>query len=124
GSAGAPAQVSLTRITPDPIGLWSWSGSVVAGVVGVVGLVVIAVVVGLVLRRRHLHCQQVQIVVGVGLAAAAITWAQSFRVDPPNALGAPTAGVVAWWAAAIIGAVMALIATLVAGNRGRSARVR
>lgn len=118
GAAGAPTIVSLTRITPEPIGIWSWGDSVVAGLVGLAILVLTAVIVGLVLRRRRRHGEQLVIVAGVALTSAAVTWAQSVQIDPPNALGAPTQLTVAWWAAAIIGALMALIATTVAGNRG------
>ena len=118
GAAGAPTSVSLTRITPEPIGIWSWGDSVLAGLVSVALLVVISVIVGLLLRRKQRHGEQLIIVVGVALTSAAITWSQSVQIEPPNALGAPTQLTVAWWAAAIIGALMALVATTVAGNRG------
>lgn len=120
-AAGAPAQVSLTRITPEPIGIWSWGDSWLAGLAGAATLVVIAVIVGLVLRRRRRRGEQVIITVGVALSAGFITWAQSFVLAMPEGLGAATEFTVSWWAALLIAAVMAIIATFTAGNIGAAA---
>jgi hypothetical protein len=114
---GAPAQVGLTRISPQPYDLTTWSAGPLALAGGLLSAVVVAVLVGLVLRwRRHAG----PAVAGVSVTAAlalAITWAMATTVDVPDPLGGVTRVATNPVAAAAVAGAMAVVALLVRGRR-------
>lgn len=117
GGAGAPVLAGVTRLSPEPYVLWTWSGGWVLGVVGLVAVLALAVVVGWVLRARGHPGGWVAPVVVTALAAAALTWAADAQVAVPPSLGDQTRLSASPLVAAVVGAVLALVARAVRGSR-------
>lgn len=114
---GAPAQVGLTRISPQPYELSTWSAGPLAVAGGVLGVLVVAVLVGLVLRwRRHAGATLAGVSATAALALA-ITWAMATTVDVPDALGGVTRVATNPVAGAAVAGAMAAVALVVRGRR-------
>jgi hypothetical protein len=115
---GAPAQLGLTRITPEPVVLATWSTSPLVLVGGLVAAGAVAVLVGLVLRsRRHVGSFASGVSVSAALALV-LTWAMATTVDVPDSLGGLTRLATSPVIAAGVAAGMAAIALLVRGRSG------
>lgn len=114
-AGGAPVALGLTRISPEPYRLSTWSSGWVAVLAGLAVCVVVSVLVGLVLRwRRH----QGSVAAGVGATAALalfLTAAMVTTVEVPTSLGGPTTVAAMPVVAALVAAAMAALALLVRG---------
>lgn len=118
--AGAPAQLGLTRISPEPYVLSTWSAGPLVVVGGLAAALVVAVLVGLVLRwRRHGGSPGAGVAVTAALALV-LTWAMATTIDVPDALGGLTRVATRPLPAAVAAAGMAVVALVVRG-RGRPA---
>ena len=116
GIAGAPVEVSLTRLTPESLPLITWSESLVYGIGGTVAALVLAVLVGLVMRIfKHRSTWLGAITVTAALAAF-LGWAMSTVIEVPAALGADTKVWVNPLFAAVVGAVLGLVTRFFAGR--------
>ncbi|MFN8214579.1 MAG: hypothetical protein U0R27_13100 [Candidatus Nanopelagicales bacterium] len=116
GIAGAPVEVSLTRLTPESLSLMTWSESLVYGIGGTVAALVLALLVGLVMRLfKHRSTWLGAITVTAALAAF-LGWAMSTVIDVPPALGADTKVWVNPLFAAGVGAVLGLVTRFFAGR--------
>jgi hypothetical protein len=116
GIAGAPVEVSLTRLTPESLSLMTWSESLVYGIGGTVAALVLAVIVGLIMRLfKHRSTWLGAITVTAALAAF-LGWAMSTVIDVPPALGADTKVWVNPLFAAGVGAVLGLVTRFFAGR--------
>ncbi|HNE89457.1 MAG TPA: hypothetical protein PK902_08965 [Actinomycetota bacterium] len=116
GIAGAPVEVSLTRLTPESLSLMTWSESLVYGIGGTVAALVLALLVGLVMRIfKHRSTWLGAITVTAALAAF-LGWAMSTVIDVPPALGADTKVWVNPLFAAGVGAVLGLVTRFFAGQ--------
>lgn len=113
---GAPSAAGITRLSPEPYDLWTWSGGLMYAVAGLVAVVVLAVVVGLVLRARKHECDWLSGITVTVLTAGFITWATDAAVVVPEALGGQTRLATNPLAAAGVAAVMAVIALAVRGR--------
>ena len=116
GIAGAPVEVSLTRLTPESLSLMTWSESLVYGIGGTVAALVLALLVGLVMRIfKHRSTWLGAITVTAALAAF-LGWAMSTVIAVPPALGADTKVWVNPLFAAGVGAVLGLVTQFFAGR--------
>ena len=116
GIAGAPVEVSLTRLTPESLSLMTWSESLVYGIGGTVAALVLALLVGLVMRIfKHRSTWLGAITVTAALAAF-LGWAMSTVIAVPPALGADTKVWVNPLFAAGVGAVLGLVTRFFAGR--------
>lgn len=115
GLGGAPSSAGITRLSPEPYDLWTWS-TPLYGVAGLIVLVVLAVVVGLVLRARGHAGSCLDGVSVTAVTAAFLAWATDSVIDVPAALGGQTRLMVNPLAAAVVGAALAAVALLVRGR--------
>jgi hypothetical protein len=116
-AGGAPGEGGLTRITPEPYVLSTWSSGLLVALGGVLGCVLLAALVGLVLRVRRHHGSLVAGVTATAALAAFVTWAMTTTVDVPESLGGLTRLSANPLASALVAAVMAGVAVLVRGSR-------
>lgn len=118
-AGGAPADVGLTRVSPEPYDLSTWTTGWLAVLAGVALCAVVSVLVGLVLRRlRHDGSVLAGVTVTAGLAVF-ITAAMVTTVVVPPSLGGVTVVATMPLAAGVVGAAMAALALLVrGGSRG------
>ena len=117
GIGGAPAYFGITRISPVPYDLWTWKSSLLYGAGGLILVLVIAVLVGLVLRLRRNQCGWLAgLTVPVAVAGFLAVVTNSVIVVPA-ALGGPTRIAVNPLAAILVAAVMAAVALLIRGRR-------
>ena len=114
---GAPGEGGLTRITPEPYVVSTWSSGLVIALGGMAGCLVLAAVVGLVLRvRRHRGSAVAGVTVTAALAAF-LTWAMTTTVAVPESLGGLTRLSANPLASSAVAVVMAGVALLVRGTR-------
>jgi hypothetical protein len=112
---GAPGEGGLTRITPEPTVLSTWSSGPVVGLGGLAVCLLVAAVVGLVLRvRRHRGSAMAGITATAALAAF-VTWAMTTTVEVPESLGGLTRLSANPLASALVAAAMAGVAVVVRG---------
>lgn len=116
GVAGAPVEVSLTRLTPETLSLTTWSESLVYGVGGTVAALVLAALVGLVMRLFKHRSTWLGAVSVTAVLAAFLGWAMSTTVEVPASLGAETTVWVNPLFAAVVGAVLGLVTRFFAGR--------
>jgi len=115
-AGGAPAELGLTRISPEPHHLSTWTSGWLAVLAGLALCVVVSVLVGLVLRRRgHTGTMLAGVTVTAGLALS-VTAAMVTTVVVPPSLGGATVVATLPPAAAVVAAGMAAIALLVRGR--------
>ncbi|MFN8184873.1 MAG: hypothetical protein U0R23_10665 [Candidatus Nanopelagicales bacterium] len=113
---GAPVDTGLTRLTPETLNVGTWTESLLYGAGGVVAALLLAAVVGLIMRvAKHRSTWLGAITVTAALAAL-LGWAMSSQVLVPTALGAPSRLWVQPLAAAAVGAVLAAVTRFVAGR--------
>jgi hypothetical protein len=116
-AGGAPGEGGLTRISPEPYVLSTWSSGLLMGLGGVAACLLLAALVGLVLRvRRH----RGSFAAGVSATAALggfVTWAMTTTVDVPASLGGLTRLSANPLASSLVAAVMAGVTLLVRGSR-------
>jgi hypothetical protein len=117
GIGGAPAHFGLTRVSPVPYELWTWKSSLALGLGGLVLVLVIAALVGLILRlRRNQTGWLAGITVPVALAGF-VALATNSVISVPTSLGGPTRISVNPLLAIVVAAVMAAVALLIRGRR-------
>ena len=116
GLAGAPVEASLTRLTPETLSLTTWSESLVYGVGGTVAALVLAVLVGLIMRIFKHRSTWLGAVTVTAVLAAFLGWAMSTTVEVPASLGAETTVWVNPLFAAAVGAVLGLVTRFFAGR--------
>ena len=114
---GAPGEGGLTRITPEPYVLSTWSSGLLVALGGTLGCVLLAALVGLVLRVRRHRGSLVAGVTATAALAAFVTWAMTTTVDVPESLGGLTRLSANPLASALVAAVMSCVALLVRGSR-------
>ncbi len=113
---GAPVDTGLTRLTPETLSVGTWSQSLLYGVGGTVAALLLAALVGLLMRVvKHRSTWLGAITVTAALSAF-LGWAMSAQVLVPEALGAPSRLWVQPLAAAAVGAVLAAVTRFVAGQ--------
>jgi hypothetical protein len=118
GVGGAPAEGGLTRITPEPYGLATWSSGLLVALGGIAVCLLLAALVGLVLRLvRHRGSRGVGVTATAALAGA-VTWAMTTTVDVPESLGGLTRLSANPLASCVVAGVMAGVALLVRGPSG------
>jgi hypothetical protein len=117
---GAPSELGLTRISPEPYDLSTWSVGPAAVAGGILAVLLVAAVVGLVLRRRRHTGSAVAGITATAALALFLTWAMATTVDVPDSLGGLTRVATNPVLAAVVAAVMAAVALLVRG-RARAA---
>lgn len=115
GVAGAPAEASLTRLTPEPLVLNTWTESLLYGVAGTVAVVLLALLVGLIVRLFKHRSTWLGAVTVTAALAAFLAWAMSTEVAVPMALGAPTLVSINPLVATGIGAVLGAVVRFAAG---------
>ena len=121
-AGGAPGEGGLTRITPEPYVLSTWSSGLLIGLGGMAACLLLAALVGLVLRvRRHRGSFAAGVTVTAALAAF-VTWAMTTTVDVPESLGGLTRLSAQPLASAVVAGVMAGVALLVRGSRAKRGR--
>ncbi len=114
---GAPGEGGLTRITPEPTVVSTWSSGPLVGLGGLAACLLVAAVVGVVLRvRRHRGSAMAGITATAALAAF-VTWAMTTTVDVPESLGGLTRLSANPLASGLVAAVMAGVAVVVRGSR-------
>lgn len=117
GLGGAPAEGGLTRITPEPFALSTWSSGWLAVIGGIVACLVVAALVGIVLRVRGHRGSLTAGVTATAALAAFATWAMTTTVEVPESLGGLTRLSANPLASALVAAVMAAVALAVRGSR-------
>ena len=118
---GAPGEGGLTRITPEPYVLSTWSSGLLVGLgARLAACLLVAALVGLVLRVRRHRGSFVAGVTATAALAAFVTWAMTTTVDVPESLGGLTRLSANPLASALVAAVMAGVALLVRGSPGRA----
>lgn len=116
GIAGAPVEVSLTRLTPESLSLMTWSESLMYGIGGTVAALLLAVLVGLIMRLFKHRSTWLGAVTVTAALAAFLGWAMSTTIDVPASLGAVTTVWVNPLYAAAVGAVLGLVTRFFAGR--------
>lgn len=116
GAAGAPVSASLTRLTPEVLTVTTWSQSLLYGVGGLVAAVVLAAIVGLLLRLFRHRSTWLGALTVTPLLAAFLAWAMGSKVLVPSALGASSQVSVNPLFAAVIGLGLAAVARFIAGS--------
>lgn len=116
GIAGAPVEVSLTRLTPESLSLMTWSESLLYGIGGIVAAVVLAALVGLIMRLLKHRSTWLGAVTVTAALAAFLGWAMSTTIEVPAALGAGTRVWVNPLFAGVVGAVLGLVTRFFAGR--------
>lgn len=114
--AGVPVTFGLTRVAPEPYVLATWQAGPVVAVGGVIVILLIAVIVGWVLRRRGNRCPLWIGIVGTALLAGWIALLMNSEVVVPPAIGAESTVSVNPAAAAVVGAAMAAVTLAVRGR--------
>ena len=115
GLGGAPVEAGLTRLTPEPLVVSTWSQGLLYGVAGTVAALLLAALVGLLMRPfKHRSTWLGAITVSAAVAVF-LGWAMGSQVLVPEGLGAPSTLWVNPLAAAAVGAVLAAVTRFVAG---------
>ena len=122
GIGGAPAELGLTRVTPDPYAISTWSRGPVVAIGGVAACLVVAGVVGLVLRARRYRGSAAAGVTATAALAVAVTWAMATTVDVPPSLGGLTRLATNPLLSGVVAAAMAGVAVLIRGPARRRDR--
>lgn len=116
GLAGAPVEVGLTRLTPQPMVFSTWSEGPLYGLGGTAAALLLACLAGLLLRMVKHRSTWIGSGTVTALLSAVLAWAMNTRVVVPDALGSPS---VVWAGplfAAGIGAILGLVTRFVAGR--------
>lgn len=116
GIAGAPVEISLTRLTPESLSLTTWSESLVYGIGGTVAALLLAALVGLIMRLFKHRSTWLGAATVTAVLAAFLGWAMSTTIDVPASLGAVTTVWVNPLFAAAVGAVLGLVTRFFAGR--------
>ena len=114
---GVPVEFGLSRVSPEPFVLWTWQQGLVVTIGATVAVLVVAAIVGLVLRLRHTHCPFWVGVIGTAFFTLWLALLMNTVVAVPAALGAESTLSVNPVGAAAVGAVMAAVALLIARRR-------
>ncbi len=114
---GVPVEFGLSRVSPEPFVLWTWQQGLVVTIGATVAVLVVAAIVGLVLRLRHTHCPFWVGVIGTAFFTLWLALLMNTVVAVPAALGAESTLSVNPVGAAAVGAVMAPVALLIARRR-------
>ncbi len=117
GIGGAPASFGITRISPVPYELWTWSSSLTYGMGGLLLVLIIAAVVGLVLRLRRNQCGWPAGITVPAAVAGFIAIVTNSVIVVPESLGGPTRIAINPLVAILVAVVMAAVAMLVRGRR-------
>jgi hypothetical protein len=115
GAAGVPVSVSLTRLTPETLVVATWEQGVLYAAAGVGAVVVLALVVGLVLRLSKHRSSWLGALTVTPLLAAFLAWAMSTSVAVPAAFGVSSQLRVNPLLAAAAGLALAAITRFMAG---------
>ena len=116
GIGGAPVEAGLTRLTPEALTLNTWTESILYGIGGVVAALVLAVIVGLVMRLFKHRSTWLGAITVTAAVAAFLAWAMATDVVVPDGLGAATTVAVNPLVAAAVAAVLAAVTRFVAGR--------
>lgn len=121
GAGGAQVEASLTRLTPEPLMVATWDQGVVYAAGGAVAAILLAALVGLILRLVKHRSTWLGAVTVTPLLAAFLAWAMGSRVMVPDAFGAASEVFVNPLFAAGVGFVLAAVTRFCAGP-GRSVK--
>lgn len=116
GLGGAPVEGGLTRITPEPVALSTWSSGPLVAAGGVVACLSLAMLVGFALRLRRHRGSLAAGVTATAALAAFVTWAMTTTIDVPTTLGGLTRLAANPLASALVAAAMAAVALAVRGS--------
>jgi hypothetical protein len=116
GAAGVPVDVSLTRLTPEALSVAVWREGVLYTAAGIGAALLLAVLVGLLLRLFKHRSTWLGALTVTPLLAAFLAWAMSTAITVPAALGTASEVVVNPLLAAVAGVVLAAVARFVAGR--------
>ncbi len=114
-AAGAPVEAALTRLTPETADVSTWSQSLVYGVAGTIAAIVLAVLVGLILRLLKHRSTWLGALTVTPLLAAFLAWAMQSRVLVPDAFGASSQVTINPLYAAAVGFGLAAVTRFCAG---------
>lgn len=113
---GSPGEAGLTRITPEPYTLSTWASGPVVALGGIAACLIVAGLVGLVLRWRRHRGSALAGVTTTATLATSVTWAMTTTVAAPESLGGLTRLAANPLASGLVAATMAGIALLVRGT--------
>ena len=114
-AAGAPGEAALPRLSPETADVSTWSQSLVYGVGGTVAAIVLAALVGLVLRLLKHRSTWLGALTVTPLLAACLAWAMQSRVLVPDAFGASSQVIINPLYAAAVGFGLAVVTRFCAG---------
>lgn len=123
GLAGVPIEAGLTRLSMEPYQLNTWGESILYDVVGVVAVLVLAALVGLLLRLFKHRSTWLGATTVTAALAAFLAWAMSSTVVVPTALGAASTISVDPLLALAAGAALGAVTRFVAGRPKSDAAV-
>ena len=115
-AVGVPVDASLTRLTAERLTVATWDQGLVYTAGGVVAALLLAAVVGLLLRLFKHRSTWLGALTVTPLLAAFLTWAMSTAIEVPVALGTPTPVTINPLLAAAAGLGLALVTRFVAGR--------
>jgi hypothetical protein len=113
---GSPGEAGLTRITPEPYPLSTWASGPVVALGGIAACLIVAGLVGLVLRWRRHRSSALAGVTATATLATCVTWAMTTTVAAPESLGGLTRLAANPLASGLVAAAMAGIAVLIRGT--------
>lgn len=116
GAGGAPVEASLTRLTPESLMVATWDQGVFYAVGGAVAAILLAALVGLILRLVKHRSTWLGALTVTPVLAAFLAWAMGSRVLVPDAFGAASEVVVNPLFAAGVGFVLAVVVRFCAGS--------
>lgn len=121
GAVGVPVDASLTRLTAERLTLATWDQGLVYTAGGVVAALLLAALVGLVLRVAKHRSTWLGSLTLTPLLAAFLAWAMSTAIEVPAALGTGSQVSINPLLAAAAGLGLGLVTRFVAGGPKRAA---
>lgn len=118
-AAGAPVEAALTRLTPETADLSTWSQSPAYGVGGTLAAILLAALVGLLLRLLKHRSTWLGALTVTPALAAFLAWAMQSRVLVPNAFGASSQVTINPIYAAAVALGLAVVTRFCAGTPRR-----
>lgn len=116
GLAGVPVEAGLTRLSMEPYQVSTWGESILYGLAGVAAVIVLAALVGLLLRLFKHRSTWLGATTVTAAVAAFLAWAMSSTVVVPTALGAASTISVNPLMSLVAGAALGTVTRFFAGR--------